>query len=409
MRKKIFILITDSGGGHRGTANSLKAAIEQRGLTWDVHIINVFRDIRIKNHLAYLIVSLLGTVGENIYNFILKHDLLFCSHLCRKTVLLLVKLCEPRVARIFEKVFSREKPDMVLSLMPFMNGVYSRALAHDRTYFGLLITDLIDTRPFMWLNPRICNRADVIGVSGEEAADQARRQGAGDRVLECGLVIHPNYFSRETRGLTPAQARHRFGLSQELFTVMILMGGFGSSIIASFVKQFEKSSRRWQIVACCGRNEKLFKQIGRMAPKLKNKVKALGFCRELPGLMRSADLMITKPGPASIMEALAVQTPLVLDNYETMPQEIPNVDFVVRNKLGLAVLKRKEMFQAVNTLFKDPSRLEALRTRMKEYGLRDASEPLINTIYEKLYDKPSTETPISSPETDRLWLLPDTV
>src|SRR5450631_4413493 len=70
-RKKVFLYITDAGGGHRGSANSLKAAIEAQGLPWDVSIINVYRTVwpAIEPGAKYL-----DFYGEDAYNWVLKHN-----------------------------------------------------------------------------------------------------------------------------------------------------------------------------------------------------------------------------------------------------------------------------------------------------------------------------------------------
>ncbi len=44
-KKKVFLYITDAGGGHRASAVSLKAAAETLKLPWDIRIVNIYRDV----------------------------------------------------------------------------------------------------------------------------------------------------------------------------------------------------------------------------------------------------------------------------------------------------------------------------------------------------------------------------
>ncbi len=374
-RKKILIMITDAGGGHRGTANSLQAAIAKAGLPWDVRIINVYKEVWQSIEFGQ---RFLHVAGEDVYNFVLKHNLTRWAPALRKTARLIVALQRRRAERLTRRFFGAERPDLVLSIMPFVNDVYAEALRGTGIPLGLLLSDLVDTQPYMWLTPQAVRAADFVAVGGEDAAAQARAMGVeAGRLVQGGLVIHPKHFDPAARRLTQAAARRAFGLAPGVFTPMILMGGYGGPAIRQFVRAFEASPERWQVVACCGRNELLKAHIEALAPGLKNRVLALGFSTDLHRLMRAADLMVAKPGPASIFEGLAMGVPLVLDNAATMPQEAPNARFVEEQGFGLSVRRRSRMFQAVNRLAHDPGELAAMRARIRAYRVADASRPLM--------------------------------
>lgn len=369
-------MITDAGGGHRGTADSLREAIARRKLPWDVRIVNAYREglfVKAAQRAA-------GVSGENIYNFVLRHNLIIWAGMMRQAARLGAEANRGPAARQAREFFLREKPDLVVSLMPFINDMYAQALAGTGIPFGLLLTDLTDRPPYMWLSPGACKQAVFVAVGSPQAAAQAREQGANARLVECGLVIHPKHFEAAARKVSRAQARQRFGLEPGLFTVMILMGGLGSKVIAHFARQFESSKQRWQIIACCGKNEALRLELEKLAPRLRNKLVPVGFSRELHLWMRASDLLLTKPGPASLMEGAAMQVPLVLDHYQTMPQEIPNVDFVEDHGLGVVVRQRKRMAQVVQELADDPSRLATLRKNLRKFHLKDATIPLIEAM-----------------------------
>jgi UDP-N-acetylglucosamine:LPS N-acetylglucosamine transferase len=274
--------------------------------------------------------------------------------------------------------FEAERPDLVLSIMPFVNDVYAQALEGTGIPLGLLLSDLVDTKPYMWLTPRACRVARFVGVGCPAAAAQAQEMGVEPaRLVQGGLVIHPKHFDPKARRLTQAAARKVFGLDPGLFTPMILMGGYGGPVIREFVEAFEASPERWQVVACCGRNEKLKAQLEALAPGLKNRVLAMGFSTDLHRLMRAADVMVAKPGPASIFEGLAMGVPMVLDGAATMPQEVPNAQFVTGQGFGLSVGHRRQMFGAVQSLAQDPAGLAAIRRRIKAYRMADASQQII--------------------------------
>jgi UDP-N-acetylglucosamine:LPS N-acetylglucosamine transferase len=371
-------MITDAGGGHRGTANSLKAAIEQAELPWDVRIINVYKEVWQSIEFGQRFLHL---AGEDVYNFVLKHNLTSWAPVMRKTARLIVLAQHKRAIRLTRAFFEAERPDLVLSIMPFVNDVYAAALEGTGIPLGLLLSDLVDTKPYMWVTPKACGLAKFVALGCADAAAQAREAGCSDgRMLLSGLVIHPKYFDPKSRGLSQAAARKAYGLKPGIFTPMILMGGYGGPVIKEFVRAFEGSSQPWQVVACCGKNEELKAEIEAMAPRLRNKVLALGFSSDLHRLMRAADVMVAKPGPASIFEGLAMGVPMVLDNAATMPQEVPNAAFVESQGFGVGVHHRRDMAKAVQRLADDPAELKAIRARIKAFKMESAAGKVIEAM-----------------------------
>lgn len=376
-RKLIHLMITDAGGGHRSTAASLKEAIESSGLPWNVRIVNIYKEVWHKHEISQYVIR---CSGEDIYNRILRHNLTGWVKPLRRLAYNMIQIQKPIGIKVTREFFLREKPDLVVSIMPMVNDIFAEALEGSGIPIGLIFSDLVDMEPPMWLTPSIVKQARFVAVGSELAARQVREADAGSKLINCGLVINPKFFSSEFTKLTKLDAKDRLHLDSELFTVMIFMGGYGSRIIRSYIERFEASKDRWQIIACCGRNEKLYHQLCEIAPILKNKVIPIGYSDEINILMRAADVLITKPGPASIMEAIASQTPVVLDNVRTMPQERPNVEFIKANALGLSVSRRHRMFRTIEHLASDISELNSIKSRMEKHTVHNASPIIINAM-----------------------------
>src|SRR4029077_16304725 len=98
----------------------------------------------------------------------------------------------------------------------------------------------------------------------------------------------------------------------------------------------------WQVVAVCGRNEKVRRRLeaqGFPTPTL-----VLGFVDYMPELMRACDVIVTKAGPGALAEALATGLPLVITGF--LPgQESPNVDYVVGSGVGKYSPKDDELLE----------------------------------------------------------------
>lgn len=376
-RQKIFLLITDAGAGHRASAMSLMAWAEAQGKPWDLRIVNVYREVWQDRE---PFKRLFGIYAEDAYNFVLKNQMQVWTPAMRVAAMAASKLPNPGAVQDGISFLKSEKPDLCISLMPFVNDRLAEICAAAGVPFGLVSTDLMDTRPYMWFSPKACREAQFICAGSPEAAVQAGEAGGGQRVLPAGLVIHPKYYKEDLHALSRAEARERFELDANIFTVAIVMGGYGGKVIREFVERLEESGGGWQLVACCGKNEKLRLELDELRPKLKNRVLALGFSTQIPALMRACDVLVTKPGPATLMEALAVGVPLALDDVDTMPQEKPNADWAESQGFALGVKKRSKIYEAVRRFCDDKQFGQAMRQTQRARPLPPAGPMILNAI-----------------------------
>src|SRR3954462_13521476 len=116
-RNKVILYITDAGGGHRSSANSLKAAIEQRGLTWDVTVVNIYRRVCPAIEPCERFFDL---YGGDMYNWLLQHDLTLLCYAVRPMARRVTALNRKKGATILRAWLAQEKPDLCVSCMPFV-------------------------------------------------------------------------------------------------------------------------------------------------------------------------------------------------------------------------------------------------------------------------------------------------
>ena len=93
-----------------------------------------------------------------------------------------------------------------------------------------------------------------------------------------------------------------------------------------------------QVMALCGDNPPLLAQLGPLAAEAGGRLHAFGFTDRVADYMAAADLLVTKPGPGSLAEAMAARLPVVVTrNRHTIPQERFNTDLVTELGLGRVV------------------------------------------------------------------------
>ena len=204
-----------------------------------------------------------------------------------------------------------------------------------------VVTDLIDVHRG-WA----CRSADLIVVSTEPARQAALRWGIrADRLELLGLPIDVRF-----RPPVPGErgaARRRLGLDADRPTVLVSGGGEGSGGLWDQVLALSLDPHPWQVIAVCGRNERLRGRL--LGVRLQTPTVVLGFVDDMPDLMRASDLAVGKAGPGAIAEALATGVPLVLTSY--LPgQERSNVRFAVDSGVGRYAPTSQRLLEAASEL-----------------------------------------------------------
>ena len=74
----------------------------------------------------------------------------------------------------------------------------------------------------------------------------------------------------------------------------------------------------------------------------------------MPEMMRASDVIITKAGPGTINEALVCDLPIILSGY-VPGQEEGNVDFVLKNDVGILAYDSIELVDGLRRLIKPGS------------------------------------------------------
>jgi 1,2-diacylglycerol 3-beta-galactosyltransferase len=260
------------------------------------------------------------------------------------------------VRRVIGEQLKTQDPDVILSVHPLLNHVAEAAIRRSGRPRGLMtvVTDLIDLHRG-WALPD----ADLVVVPTEEASQVVRGLGVpADRVLPLGLPVDLRF-----RPPAPGEKqalRRRFGLEEGRPTLLVLGGGDGSGKMLQQVRALAWGEHDWQVIAVCGRNEKLRRRLSRV--HFYTPTAVLGFVDNMPALMRAADLVVTKAGPGAIAEGLATGVPLVLTGY--LPgQETANVRFVTASGFGLYAPRPDELREAVRRLLADSGKEAAELSR----------------------------------------------
>ncbi len=359
--KKILILFSDTGGGHRAAAEAIRDALDQRYADrYETALADgiVQGALPPVNRIPKLYLPTV-TYAPWGWGFLFK----FTNARGARWLNPLIQLV---TARGLRKLFVSAKPDVVVTVHPLLTRSAWRIWKkfQPNAPFITVITDLFDPHRSWYSAP-----ADLLIV----ATEGARQRGVGlgfpaDRIKVTGLPVHQNFVEQlhADNAREVSELRARLGLAPDCFTILIIGGGEGMGRIAEIARALANADLPIQLVIVAGRNESLKKKLE--AEKWNVPVRVNGFVTNMPDWMRASDLVITKAGPATIMETLAAGRPLLLSGY--LPgQEKGNVDFVLQSGVGVLRATPPEIAEQVREwLGPENDALEKMRARARDHA-----------------------------------------
>ncbi|MGH7715491.1 MAG: MGDG synthase family glycosyltransferase [Vulcanimicrobiaceae bacterium] len=386
MSKRVLLLISDTGGGHRAGALAIGAALDEiksdEPFEWRIEDIG--------NHCGFPL-SQLGPAYSAALRFAPPvYGALFYATNGRRRFRSLVRVCEPLYRERLRDVFISYRPDVIVSVHPLLNHASSRARAdaHLRVPIITVVTDLGRVHE-SWLSPRV----DAVVVPAQEVLQRALERGIPrDRLFRLGHPVHPKF---EDVTATKSAIRERLGLSQDATVALLMAGGEGGGKLYPTTIALAKSGMPLHLVVVCGRNAPLQRRIEEIAPSLPTPITALGFRDDVPELMRASDLLVTKAGPGAIAEASVSELPVVI--YDYIPgQERGNLQFVRTNGIGLVALTTPGVVSAVRRIVDNPALREQMRRRQAELAPRGASRRIAELIARTAYAGLPTIAPFAA-------------
>lgn len=373
MTRRILILMSDTGGGHRASAQALQAGFQR--LYGDQYQIDII-DLLMK-HLPWPLRELpksypfLSNTVPWLWSMLYRTE--GAPGLYEGLVDGMARLSSGSVRKALEQY----RPDLIISVHPLVHEVTFRALDELgwRTPVVTVVTDLATAYP-TWFHPRV----ERCFVASDEAAQRAAERGLRpDQVRQYGLPIRPAFGDPpRPRG----ELRAELGMAAHLPAALLLGGGEGigpvGKIAASLNRRLSGSGTpAGQIVVVCGRNRKLQDELEQMAWRVP--VRINGFVDNMHEWMVASDCVVTKAGPGTIAEALICGLPIVLSGF--IPgQEAGNVAYVVDHNVGLFCAEPEGIADIVCEWFMQPAKLAGMAANASKLGHAHATAEIVKEI-----------------------------
>jgi 1,2-diacylglycerol 3-beta-galactosyltransferase len=386
--KKVLFLISDTGGGHRASANAVKDAIgELAGAeNFDFQIRDIWTDVSgcfPENKIVDMYKLACGSkFGQMLWGAFYYGSPLIEQPWEAKTRL----VCGKR----FREFFEQEAPDLVVSMHPLTQNLPLRVLdtmarkpgpdgeVKPKIPFATVCTDLGSAHSG-WFH----NEADVCFVASETLEKKAKRRGlAPEKIRNYGLPVRKQFWSssKRTTATPPARNYTALGLRPGLKTVLVMGGGEGSGGLDKIVKNIARELDRTQpgecqVVAICGKNEKVVEKLKAQKYPDGVSVAVRGFTSAMSEYMDVADVLVTKAGPGTIAEAAIRGLPTMLSSH-LYGQEWGNVPFVVDAGWGEYSTNPRKLAGKVSAVLKDDDLRAEMRAKAQASATPDATKQI---------------------------------
>lgn len=367
----VLFAISDTGGGHRSAAVALSAALDAASggsLSWAIEDILRLTEIPgVRGAPEHY--DKLSTRWLRLY------DLTFQLTNTTRTVDLLSRLVFLTARRNLVRALDARRPRLVVSTHPLVHRLVVAARRAHRMPFRVItvVTDLVSLHA-SWTYPGV----DLALVPTDEAFQVMYRRGMRPTQMQrIGFPVHPKFAGYTA---TQLESRQALGLTPDRYTLLVTAGGVGSGRLAELVLDLERAFPEQQILVITGKNKATYDEL--TARKRSAATRIFGFVNNMEALMAASDLVVTKAGPGTLMEALVMRKPVIVTEAVGM-QEQGNIDFVLNYELGMFCPTNERIVGAVREL-ESPQRHADTVRRLEGAVPRDGSAQIAQVMMEQL-------------------------
>lgn len=363
--KKILILYSDTGGGHRSAGEAIAEAFDAEfGSLYQPVLVDALKDytphpLRDLPALYPNMVRIPAAWGLG-YRML---DGRRRSDLISRTVWRYARRSSRRLVK-------EHQPDLVLSVHPLLHSAMIEKQQRSGLPFVTVVTDMVSVHS-LWLQ----SHCDLCLVATESARRRALKAGLRrEQVRVVGLPVSLQHNLAEADS---SIIRRELGWPEGLPMVLLMGGGEGMGPLYQTAEAIAGLPHRLGLAVVTGRNRALKRKFERESWPVP--VYVYGFEQRLPMMMQAATLLVTKAGPGTITEAINAALPMVL--YGRLPgQEDGNVTYVVNHGVGEWAPGPRRAAKAVASYLAQPQRIQRASQTCLEIARPDAALKIVRNV-----------------------------
>jgi processive 1,2-diacylglycerol beta-glucosyltransferase len=282
------------------------------------------------------------------------------------------------VSKLFQRIYDKAYISMVRNAPEFMGLLYDRTDQPWNNMRRRLTVDLLNSQPLIRavrsMQPDLCVATHFL--PGEILAWLIAKKKLRSRsaIVITDYDVHALWLCRTVIPIDPQFAvpadrtatRERLGLDPNAPVVLVSAGGEGVGPVEQLVRGLLAIERPWQIVAICGKSEKMRRHLEQLLPHAgarrsgAARLHVVGFTKEMDQYMAAASLLVGKAGGLTTSEALARGLPMAL--IEPIPgQEERNADHLLEAGVAIRCNNFPVAPWKISRLLDDSARLKSMQ------------------------------------------------
>lgn len=286
----------------------------------------------------------------------------------------LLKLFDDVNYRRYLKFLKDEQPDAIVCthFLPYLS-ISKRLRSEGVTAPVVAVTTDFDAHQY-WVDDIV----DRYYVHTDESAWQLAARGVPrERIRVLGIPVMPAFSRRED----PSAVRKRLGLAPGRLTLLMVWGGFGVGKPESMVHEVVNALTMFPgttctLVAVCGRNEALRRDLERLKMPGSVELRVTGFVDNIHEWMNACDLLISKAGGLTSAEAMAMGIPMLI--VDSIPgQETRNAEIIVEQGAGWKALDAANIGYKIKRIIEEPELLTRARAATARLARPNAARDIL--------------------------------
>jgi 1,2-diacylglycerol 3-beta-galactosyltransferase len=371
----LLFLIADTGGGHRAGASAVARRLEiDHPGEFEVHIVDPT-----STGSTTLLSRTADLYGPLIHRARWVWAAMYHATNSAAAVGLMQRSALRPLRSTLQGLLTSIRPAAVVSFHPLLNHLAADAVHRGpapATPVVTVITDLVDVHAG-WA----CRDVDAVVIPSPGGLDRCRRAGIpAERCHQLGLPVDSAFARPFPDDEERRTLRARLGLADNGFTVLVCSGADGSGGLHRRARAIAESGLDVGLAVICGHNERARRRLHGLRDASGHPVPVLGFVGNMAEWMRAADVVVTKAGPGTIVEALCSGLPLLLTWY--IPgQESGNLEWLVDIGAGRYVPRTRQLVDTIAELATPGSPgLAAMRAAVAGAARPEATERIAALI-----------------------------
>jgi len=246
-----------------------------------------------------------------------------------------------------------------------------------QTPFMTCVTDLFgDTLPG-WAN----NDADRILAPTRQSVENLTALGADPSIItESGPIIDER-FNSDCIGVSREAILQSLGLSRDRITLLVNTGG--DSTLLPLIEDGLNRLLPLQMIVLCNKCADVFQGIEKIKNKHNKAIAAIEYTSEMHKLLYVSDFVFTKPGPATVLEALAVNCGILINALRPiMPQEVQVADYLIETGVAIMVSDENRWGNALDEVGTRSEAAQHIKRNIATAAIPNGSEAVCEVVRE---------------------------